>query len=116
MRRQFPKYMRHMPRVYRARHGVLIPAFIGTQARLFSIFLELTPDRSGYSFDKRSVIPAAALAKQLDNPPPPRVALGGCGLEYMASMERPRRKRWLRRSPTRNCARERDRGRQPCGS
>ncbi|HSG15108.1 MAG TPA: hypothetical protein VLE70_02145, partial [Anaerolineae bacterium] len=74
MQRQLPRHLRQMPANSVAAHHVIVPAFLGTELRLYSIELALTPDRKSYNFQyTRHVRPKPV------SPGPPPLGLGGTG-------------------------------------
>jgi hypothetical protein len=50
LKAQFPRHMLQIHKNFRAAHTVLIPAFLNGEARLYSIDLVFTPDRSSQMF------------------------------------------------------------------
>lgn len=88
MKKQFPRHMVGMPGIGGPAHNVVVTAFLGSEARLYTIDLAFAPDRKSYNFRyTRHVIdnPSSAKART------PRLWIGGSGALYLI-----RDKRWIR--------------------
>jgi hypothetical protein len=88
MKKQFPRHMLQLPGTGGPTHNIIVPAFVGNEARLYSIDLAFTPDRKSHQFRYTRYVadnPRAAIAR------PPRVASAGSGALYLNSD-----KRWVR--------------------
>jgi hypothetical protein len=88
MRKQFPRHMLAMPSAGGGpAHSVLVPAFLGDEARLYTIDIALTPDRKRYAFRyTRHVVD-----KPPRKPRTPRLAIAGSGAQYLI-----KDKKWMR--------------------
>jgi hypothetical protein len=88
MRKQFPRHMLAMPsEASGPAHNVLVPAFLGDEARLYTIDIALLQNGMRQSFRyTRHVV---------DRPPSkprtPRLAIAGSGMQYLL-----RDKKWMR--------------------
>jgi hypothetical protein len=79
LKAQFPQHMRAMPDV--PAHTVFIPAFLNSEARLYSIDLVFTPNRSSQMFRyTRWVVNNSTRT--------PRVALAGSGALHLIQNKR----------------------------
>ena len=80
---QFPRHMRAMPGV--PAHTVIIPAFLNSEVKLYSIDLAFTPNRSSQMFrHTRWVVNNSTRA--------PRLGLAGSGAVYLIQNKR----KWVR--------------------
>lgn len=87
MKREFPPHMIRMPGQGGPAHHIIIPAFLGNQARLFTIDLVFAPDRSSYNFrHTRHEVEEMKLATGRT----PRLGIGGTGALYLV-----RNQRWI---------------------
>ena len=89
LEKQFPRHLRTLPTSVPAAHQVLIPAFVGDSVRLYTIALQLAPDRRSYRFEKfrqSSAGPNGAPSGRA-----PRVALAGSGALVLH-----RKRAWIR--------------------
>jgi hypothetical protein len=71
MKKHLPRHMVRMPRNQRPAHSVIVPAFVGNEARLYTIDLALTADRKEYTFRYTRLKATSGR--------PPRLAIGGSG-------------------------------------
>jgi len=88
-KKQLPRHLVRISGYSSAAHNVVVTAFVGNEARLYSIDLVFAPDRKNYQFRyTRHVVdnPTSARAR------PPRLALGGTGGLYLDR----RHKNWHR--------------------
>ncbi len=86
MKKQFPWHMIWMPGAGGPVHNIIIPAFLGRETRLYTIDLELAPDRTSTAFRwARHTVGMTAK--------PPRIGLGGSGGIYLL---RQKDKKWIR--------------------
>jgi hypothetical protein len=86
---QLPRHLVRISGYGSAAHNVVVTAFVGNEARLYTIDLVFTPDRKGYHFRyTRHVVdrPTSATAR------PPRLAVGGTGSLYLYRQD----KKWQR--------------------
>lgn len=100
MKRQFPRHMLQMPRPGGPAHNVIVPAFLGEEARIYTIDMAYTPDRKKYRFRYTRHVVNKPSEKA---PRTPRLGIGGSGALYL--MKDKRRMRNLLR-----VARANDRG------
>lgn len=84
--KQFPKHLALMARYGVPAHSVVIPAFIGNEARLYTIDLGLRQDRKTYGFRY-----TRHTGKRITAPRTPRLAAGGSGALYLM-----KNKKWIR--------------------
>jgi hypothetical protein len=90
LKSQFPRHMVGMPKGITPSHTIVVPAFLGTEPRLYTIDLALTPDRKSYTFRyTRHVIDKTLATTQR----PPLVRVAGSGGAYLAQRNN---KKWLR--------------------
>lgn len=89
LQRQFPPHLMRLPPSVLASHNVLIPAFVGSEARLYSIDLTIAQDRkrTAFRYTRHVVDPAGPRPSRT-----PRVGLAGSGAIYLACD-----RRWIRR-------------------
>lgn len=89
LQRQLPRHLMRLPSGVVATHNIVIPAFVGSEARLYSIDLAMAPDRkrSAFRYTRHVVDPTGARPNRV-----PRVGLAGSGAHYLS-----RDKRWIRR-------------------
>lgn len=89
LQRQLPRHLMRLPHGVVAAHSIVIPAFVGSEARLYSIDLAMAPDRksTAFRYTRHVVDPTGALPNRV-----PRVGLAGSGARYLS-----RDKRWIRR-------------------
>jgi len=88
IKKQLPRHLVRISGYDSAAHNVVVTAFVGNEARLYTIDLAFTPDRKSYHFRyTRHVVdnPTSATAR------PPRLAIGGTGGLYLH-----RDKKWQR--------------------
>jgi hypothetical protein len=86
MKEQLPRHMVRMPGV--PAHHLIVPAFLGKEARLYTIDLVFAPDRQSCRFRyARRVVDKPELAA----PRTPRLGIGGTGALYLV-----REKKWMR--------------------
>jgi len=88
MKEQFPRHMRMMPGNLGPGHNVIVTAFLGNEARLYTIDLAFASDRKSYQFRWTRHVgdkPTPAAAKT------PRLGIAGSGALYLI-----RDKRWIR--------------------
>ena len=89
LKRQLPRHLLRIAGTGPLAHNVFIPAFLGREARLYTIDLVFPPDRQSYAFRyTRQVVERPGLA----TPSTPRIGLAGSGTRYLA-----RDTRWVRR-------------------
>jgi hypothetical protein len=84
MKQQLPPHMIQIPG-----HNLLVPAFLGKEARLYAIDLVLAPDRKSYAFRCTRIVnrPLSATFRT------PRIGLAGSGGIYLAQRKD---KKWMR--------------------
>jgi hypothetical protein len=88
MKQRLPNHMKRMPVSGGPAHQVFAPAFIGTEARLYSIDLVFSPDRRQCFFrHTHHVIDRPVLSR----PRPPRLAITGSGALHLEKDQR-----WMR--------------------
>lgn len=88
MKKQFPRHMIRMPGAGETAHNVIVPAFLGSEPRLYTIDLAFAPDRKSYRFRyTRHVINKPTLG----TPRTPRLGIGGTGALYLTQ-----NKKWTR--------------------
>jgi hypothetical protein len=88
MKKQFPRHMLQIPGHGGPAHNIFVPAFLGMEARLYTIDLVFAADRKSYKFRyTRHVVQKPALAV----PRTPRMGMAGSGALYLAQD-----KRWMR--------------------
>lgn len=83
VKKEIPRQIVRMPG--RAAHSVIVPAFVGEEARLYTIDIEFAPDRKCYRWRCTRHVHTTTRLK------PPRLALGGSGATYLL-----RNRRWIR--------------------
>jgi hypothetical protein len=88
MKKQFPRHMLRLPGGGGPAHNIIATAFLGNEARLYTIDLAFTPDRKSHSF--------RYTRHWIDNQKsagarPPALAVGGTGALYLL-----RDKKWMR--------------------
>jgi hypothetical protein len=78
MKKQFPPHMVRMPGDSGPAHSVIVPAFLGTEPRVYTIDLAFAPDRKSYAFRCTRHVHSLAM------PRTPRMAIYGSGAPYLA--------------------------------
>jgi hypothetical protein len=72
MKKELPRHMEGLTPV----HNVIVPAFLGTEPRLYTIDLVFAPDRQSFAFRDWH-------AHSLATPSPPRPAIFGSGAPHL---------------------------------
>ena len=85
---QIPGHLAQIPGQTPLEHHVLVPAFVGDEARFYSIDVGLSLDRKNFKFRFTRHVHGGAERVRLN---PPRLALGGSGAPYVV-----RRRNWAR--------------------
>jgi hypothetical protein len=89
MKQQLPRHVLMVPsRGGGPAHNVIVPAFLGSEPRLYTIDLAFAPDRKSYAFryTRHVTNPGSAQART------PRVAIGGSGAQHLIQSK----KKWMR--------------------
>lgn len=88
MKREFPRHMLQMRGNTRPAHNVIVPAFLGDEARMYTIDMAFAPDRGSYRFRYTRHVIAKIAGKE---PRTPRLSIGGSGALYLMQD-----RRWMR--------------------
>lgn len=88
IKKQIPPHLARLPKRASLAHNVIAPAFVDGEARLYTIDLEISPDRRSYRFRYTRHVTGRSLPAK---PRTPRLAIAGSGALYL--MEH---KTWMR--------------------
>lgn len=81
MRDQLPRHLNIFPKGIAAPHNVIVPAFLGSEPRLYTIDIVLAPDRKTYRYRYTR----HQAESPTGGPRTPRIGIGGSGALYLAN-------------------------------
>lgn len=88
MKKELPRHMLRIPGNDGPAHNVIVPAFLGDEARIYTIDMAFAPDRRSYKFRYTRHVNDKPAGKK---PRTPRLGIGGSGALYLMQ-----NKRWMR--------------------
>jgi hypothetical protein len=88
MKKEFPRHMLRVPGRDGPAHNVIAPAFLGEEARIYTIDMVFAPDRKSYKFRYTRHVNDKPVGTK---PRTPRLGIGGSGALYLMQ-----NKRWMR--------------------
>lgn len=93
MEEQLPPHMIQFPVNRKLAHHVIVPAFLGKELRLYSIDLDIAPDRKSRQF---RIVRHTANNPPTGVPRTPRLWIGGSGMLYFSKQDNKKFKKLMR--------------------